>query len=61
MAKTRHRNPRTALRYVKPGPQAIAEVTDLLDIAHPGADASVPTPRLPAANPLIEMRARRCR
>ena len=33
MAKTRHRNPRTAMRYVKPGGQAVAEVTDLLDTA----------------------------
>lgn len=35
MAKTRHRNPRTAMRYVKPDGQAVAEVTDLLDIAPP--------------------------
>ena len=33
MAKTRHRNPRTAMRYVKPGGVAVAEVTELLDIA----------------------------
>lgn len=32
MAKTRHRNPRTAMRYVRPGAEAIAEVTDLLDL-----------------------------
>jgi integrase len=32
MAKTRHRNPRTAMRYVKPGGVAVAEVTELLDI-----------------------------
>jgi integrase len=32
MAKTRHRNPRTAMRYVKPGAEAVAEVTQLLDI-----------------------------
>lgn len=31
MAKTRHRNPRTAMRYVRPGAEAVAEVTDLLD------------------------------
>ena len=33
MAKTRHRNPRTAMRDVKPGGVAIAEVTEVLDIA----------------------------
>jgi hypothetical protein len=33
MAKTRHRNPRTAMRYVKPGPVVVAEVTELLDVA----------------------------
>lgn len=33
MAKTRHRNPRTAMRYVKPGGEAVAEVTELLDTA----------------------------
>ncbi len=33
MAKTRHRNPRTAMRYVKRGGEAVAEVTELLDIA----------------------------
>lgn len=33
MAKTRHRNPRTAMRYIKPGQQAVAEVTELLDTA----------------------------
>jgi len=31
MAKTRHRSPRTAMRYIKPGPVAVAEVTELLD------------------------------
>ena len=31
MAKTRHRNPRTAMRYVRPGAEAVAEVTALLD------------------------------
>ncbi len=30
MAKTRHKNPRTAMRYIKPGTQAVAEVTELL-------------------------------
>jgi integrase len=29
MAKTRHRNPRTVMRYVKPGAEAVAEVTQL--------------------------------
>jgi len=33
MAKTRHRNPRTAMRYVKPSGEAVAEVTELLDTA----------------------------
>jgi hypothetical protein len=32
MAKTRHRNPRTAMRYVKPGAEAVAEVTEMLDL-----------------------------
>lgn len=31
MAKTRHRSPRTAMRYVHPGAAAVAEVTELLD------------------------------
>ncbi|MGZ6564906.1 MAG: tyrosine-type recombinase/integrase [Solirubrobacteraceae bacterium] len=31
MAKTRHRSPRTAMRYVHPGPAAVAEITELLD------------------------------
>jgi site-specific recombinase XerD len=31
MAKGRWRNPRTAMRYVKPGAVALAEVTELLD------------------------------
>ena len=30
MAKTRHKSPRTAMRYVKPGGAAVAEVTRLL-------------------------------
>ncbi|MBB5781944.1 tyrosine-type recombinase/integrase [Nonomuraea jabiensis] len=30
MGKTRHKNPRTAMRYVKPGPEAIAKVTEVL-------------------------------
>ncbi|MBB5085254.1 site-specific integrase [Nonomuraea endophytica] len=30
MGKTHHKNPRTALRYVKPGPEAIAKVTEHL-------------------------------
>jgi integrase len=32
MAKTRHKSPRTAMRYVNPGPAAVAEVTGLLDL-----------------------------
>jgi integrase len=31
MAKTRHRNPRTVMRYVKPGAEAVAELTQLLE------------------------------
>ena len=30
MAKTRHKSSRTAMRYVKPGDAAVAEVTSLL-------------------------------
>ena len=30
MAKTRHKSPRTAMRYLKPGDAAVAEVTSLL-------------------------------
>jgi hypothetical protein len=30
VGKTRHKNPRTALRYVKPSPKAIAKVTEAL-------------------------------
>ncbi|HEY1818382.1 MAG TPA: tyrosine-type recombinase/integrase [Trebonia sp.] len=30
MAKTRHQSPRTVMRYVKPGDEAVAEVTSLL-------------------------------
>jgi hypothetical protein len=32
MARTRHRNPRTAMRYVEPGAEAVADVTELLSI-----------------------------
>ena len=31
MAKTPHRNPRTAMRYVRPGAEAVAEITALLE------------------------------
>lgn len=31
MAKTRHKSPRTAMRYVNPSAAAIAQVTELLD------------------------------
>ena len=31
MAKTRHHNPRTAMRYVRPGAEAVAEITGLLE------------------------------
>lgn len=34
MAKTRHTSPRTAMRYVHPGPAAVAEATELLDPPH---------------------------
>ncbi|MFI6457051.1 tyrosine-type recombinase/integrase [Streptosporangium amethystogenes] len=30
MGKTRHKNPRTAMRYVKPGAEAIAKITEVL-------------------------------
>jgi integrase len=40
MAKTRHKSPRTAMRYVKPGDAVVAEVTSLL--GPPGA-ATEPT------------------
>jgi hypothetical protein len=30
MGETRHKNPRTAMRYVKPGAEAIAKVTEVL-------------------------------
>ncbi|MEU6742186.1 tyrosine-type recombinase/integrase [Streptosporangium sandarakinum] len=30
MGKTRHKNPRIAMRYVKPGPEAVAKVTEVL-------------------------------
>jgi integrase len=33
MAKTRHRNPRTAMRYIHPSAQAVAQITEeLLDL-----------------------------
>ncbi len=32
MAKTRRRNPRSAMRYIKPGAEAVADATDLLDV-----------------------------
>jgi hypothetical protein len=32
MAKTRHRNPRSAMCYILPGTEAVAEVTDLHDL-----------------------------
>jgi len=30
MAKTRHNNLRTAMRYIKPGGEAVAEITGIL-------------------------------
>ncbi len=35
MAKTRHRNPRTVMRYIKPGAEAVTKVTELLDVTPP--------------------------
>jgi hypothetical protein len=32
MAKTRHRNPRTAMRYIRPSAETVAQVTELLDL-----------------------------
>jgi hypothetical protein len=42
MAKTRHKSPRTAMRYIKPGDAAVAEVTSLLGPApaHPLSPAA---------------------
>ncbi|MGI5171537.1 tyrosine-type recombinase/integrase [Spirillospora sp. CA-253888] len=34
MAKTRHKNPRTAMRYTRPGSQAVADITGLLGPPH---------------------------
>ena len=30
MAKTRHKNLRTAMRYIEPGGEAVAEITGIL-------------------------------
>ncbi|GAA3466239.1 hypothetical protein GCM10018965_007910 [Nonomuraea roseola] len=30
MAKTRHKNPRTTMRYTRPGAEAVAEITAIL-------------------------------
>ncbi|MBE1586638.1 hypothetical protein H4W80_004896 [Nonomuraea angiospora] len=30
MGRTRHKNPRAATRYVKPGAEAVAKVTEIL-------------------------------
>jgi hypothetical protein len=30
MGKTRHKNPRTAMRYVKPSAESIAKATEIL-------------------------------
>lgn len=32
MATTRHRNPRTAMRYIRPSAEAVAQITELLDL-----------------------------
>jgi hypothetical protein len=32
MAKTRHRNPRAARRYIRPSAKTVAQVTELLDL-----------------------------
>jgi integrase len=34
MAKTRHKNPRTAMRYTRPGGEAVAEITGILAPPH---------------------------
>ncbi|SEU36340.1 tyrosine-type recombinase/integrase [Nonomuraea wenchangensis] len=47
MGKTRHKNPRTAMRYVKPGAEAIAKVTEAW---HP---AAVPTDQLSGGSPKL--------
>ncbi|WP_433443757.1 hypothetical protein [Nonomuraea sp. CA-141351] len=33
MGRTRHKNPRTAMRHVKPGAEAIAKVTEVWHLA----------------------------
>jgi hypothetical protein len=32
MTKTRHHNPRTAMRYIRPSAKTVAQVTELLDL-----------------------------
>ncbi len=32
MDKTRHRNPLSAMRYIKPATEAVADATDLLNL-----------------------------
>ncbi|MEV0758331.1 tyrosine-type recombinase/integrase [Streptosporangium sp. NPDC050280] len=34
MGKTRHKNPRTAMRYARPGSEAVAEITGILAPPH---------------------------
>ncbi|MEV8639351.1 hypothetical protein AB0395_47640 [Streptosporangium sp. NPDC051023] len=34
MAETRHKNPRTAMRYTRPGGEAVAEITGILAPPH---------------------------
>lgn len=47
MAKTRHKNPRTAMRYNRPGGEAVAEITGIL----------APTPPHPLADWLLASHA----
>ena len=48
MAKTRYRNPRTTMRYVRPGTEAVAEITALLEPLAIGARIASGTPRAAA-------------
>jgi integrase len=52
MAKTRHRNPRTAMRYVRPGEEAAADITGLLEPHAGEAEQYLPTLRPATASVL---------
>ena len=45
MAKTRHRNPRTAMRYVRPGTEAVAEITACSNLHADEAEQYLPALR----------------